>query len=96
LARSRKVIGYEAKPRYVVEDYRNPPKSQIIGYRRKKLPSGHILTLAILRRKGPRGGRTVVTSLWHPRTERDLPKGYKRLSSMAKQAVRRAARKRRG
>ena len=58
------------KPNYVVEDLRNPPKDQIAGYRRKKV-GGHVLTLAILRRAGPRGGRTIVTSVWHPKGEKE-------------------------
>jgi len=52
-----------------VEDYRNPPRDQVLRYRAKKTPSGHVLTFAVLKKKGPRGGRTVLTSLKHPKTE---------------------------
>lgn len=69
MARRRKVIGIENKPNYVVEDFKNPPEDEVIGYRRKRV-DGHLLTLAILKDKGPRGGRTVVTSVWHPKTEK--------------------------
>jgi hypothetical protein len=70
VARSRRAVSIKQKPNYVVEDLRNPPKSQVLGYRTKKLPGGHLVRVAILKRKGPRGGRTVATSIWHPKSER--------------------------
>jgi len=68
----RKVIKVEKKPtgRYVWEDYRNPPKRLVLGYRTVKTKGGHVVRVAILRKKGPRGGRTVATSVGHPITER--------------------------
>jgi len=67
----RKVLKVEKKPtgKYVWEDYKNPPKRDVIGYRTVK-QGNHVIRVAILRRKGPRGGRTVVTSVGHPLTER--------------------------
>lgn len=69
MASKRKATKIVQKPHYVVEDYRNPPKNQVLRYRRKKVGS-HILNIAVLKKEGPRGGRTVVTSVWHPKTER--------------------------
>lgn len=74
---SRKAIKTVTKPNYVVEDLKNPPKSQILGYRRVKTKSGHIINVAILKKKGPRGGRTVATSLWHPKKEWKAERGKK-------------------
>lgn len=74
----RKVIKTVTKPNYVVEDLKNPPKSQIQGYRRVKTKSGHIINVAILKKKGPRGGRTVATSIWHPKKEWKAKHGRKR------------------
>lgn len=85
---SKKVIGIETTKNYVVEDFKNPPKSQVIAYRTKKLPDGHLARIAILKKKGPRGGRTVITSLWHPKTERES-------SNKHVERVLRAARKKR-
>ncbi len=65
----RKVIKTERTPNFVVQDYKNPPKKQVLGYRTVKTKTGHLLRVAILRKKGPRGGRTQVTSLWHPKKE---------------------------
>lgn len=67
--KERKPIKIEHTENYVVEDYKNPPAKDVVAYRRKKV-DGHVLTLAILKKKGPRGGRTVVTSIWHPKTEK--------------------------
>lgn len=64
MARKYKV---ERTKNYVVHDYRNPPKKQVLGYRRIKTGDGRIITVAIMRKKGPRGGRTRVTSIWYPR-----------------------------
>lgn len=85
MARKRKAIKIEQKPNYVVEDFKNPPKKQVLGYRRVKTKSGHVITVAIMRKKGTRGGRTKVTSVWHPRTEK----------KSSNPAVTRALRKRR-
>lgn len=61
------------KPNYVVEDLRSPSKKLVLRYRRKvvvdKQGRRHILNVAILRKSGPRGGRTRVTSVWHPKGE---------------------------
>lgn len=65
----KKVIKTVTKPNYTVQDYKNPPKKDVEGYRRLKTKSGHILNIAILDKKGPRGGKTTVTSLWHPKRE---------------------------
>lgn len=67
MARKYKV---ERTKNYIIHDYRNPPKKQVLGYRRVKTESGHIITVAIMRKKGPRGGRTKVTSIWHPKDEK--------------------------
>ena len=64
----RKPIKFEKTKNFIVEDYKNPPEKDVIGYRRKKV-DGHVITIAILRKKGPRGGRTKITSLWHPKEE---------------------------
>lgn len=69
--KKRKPIGFEEKPNYIVEDYKNPPKKDVIKYRRKRV-GDHIITIAVLRKKGPRGGRTKITSLWHPKGEKGL------------------------
>lgn len=71
MTKKRKTIKIEHTKNYVVEDYKNPPKKDVVAYRRKKV-DGHVLTLAILKKKGPRGGRTVVTSIWHPKTEKKI------------------------
>lgn len=68
--KERKPIKIEHTKNYVVEDYKNPPAKDVVAYRRKKV-DGHVLTLAVLKKKGPRGGRTVVTSIWHPKTEKN-------------------------
>ncbi|MGB9886904.1 MAG: hypothetical protein ACPLRW_07905 [Moorellales bacterium] len=78
MARKRKIIKVEQKPNYVVEDYKNPPEKDIIGYRRVKTKSGHIINVAILKKKGPRGGRTVATSLWHPKSEKRTEKAARK------------------
>ena len=66
----RRARSVTSKPNYVVEDYQDPPESQVKGYRTVRLPGGHLARVAILKKPGPRGGRTRVTSLWHPKTER--------------------------
>jgi len=44
--------------------YKNPPSKKIAKWRRKKIGS-HIVNLAILK-----NGKSVSTSVWHPKTER--------------------------
>jgi hypothetical protein len=66
----RRPVKVVRKPNYVVEDYRNPPQRDVQGYRTVRLPDGHLARVAIMKRPGPRGGRTRITSLWHPRNER--------------------------
>lgn len=68
MAKKRRPIGVEQTKNYTIVDYKNPPKRLVAGYRRKRV-GNHLLTIAILKKKGPRGGRTVVTSVWHPKTE---------------------------
>ena len=53
----------------MVEDLPNPPESKVQGYRTVRR-GRHLIRVAILRGRGPRGGRTVATSIWHPRSER--------------------------
>jgi len=64
LMAKKKIIGVEQTKNYVVEDYKNPPKSQVAKWRRKEV-NGHLLTIAVLK-----NGETRVTSVWHPKTER--------------------------
>jgi len=71
--KKRKPLKVVVKENYIVEDYRSPPKDDIAGYRRKKV-GDHLLNITILRGKGPRGGRTAVTSVWHPKGEQDKGK----------------------
>lgn len=69
---ARKPTKIERTKNFIVEDYKNPPKRQALRYRSKKTEDGHVLTFAILRKKGPRGGRTVLTSLKHPKREKKV------------------------
>jgi len=71
----RKAVKVVQKPNYTVVDYRNPPRKQILRYRTVKTKTGHLVRGAVLRRKGPRGGRTVATSVWHPKSERKSRRG---------------------
>lgn len=73
---SPKVIKVVHKKNYIVQDYKNPPKKQIkrdpetgeLMYRRKKIIGKdgreHILTFAITKKEGKRGGHTKLTSKW--------------------------------
>jgi hypothetical protein len=63
-------MGLKRSKNFLVEDYRNPPKKEVLAYRSKKTKDGHVLTFAILKRKGSRGGETVLTSLKHPKGEK--------------------------
>jgi len=69
--RARKAIKIEKKPsgNYVWEDFKNPPKSKVVGYRTVK-QGDHVVRVAILKGRGPRGGRTVATSVGHPLSEK--------------------------
>ena len=62
----------EETPNYVVQKIRKDPPDAI-KYRRKvvydKHGYRHLLTIAVVSRKGKRGGRTVLTSIWHPKRE---------------------------
>lgn len=73
------------KPHYVVEDLPNPPESEVKAYRTVR-QGNHLVRVAVLKRKGPRGGRTVATSIWHPKSER------KSASPSVQRALRRARR----
>lgn len=75
LNENKKVIKREDKPNYTVEDYKNPPEKNIQKdkdnnpmYRRKvvhgKDGKKHILTVAVMDKTGPQGGKTQVTSKW--------------------------------
>lgn len=77
--KKRKPIKTETKGNYVIEDYKNPPKKEIKGYRTVK-KDGHLIKVAIMKNEGPRGGRTKVTSIWHPKNEfkQDKKKGKKK------------------
>lgn len=66
---ARKPTKIERTKNYVIVDFRNPPKKQVLGYRRVKLPNGALATVAIMRGKGPRGGRTQLTSIWYPKSK---------------------------
>jgi len=63
----------EETENYVIERFEPPEEKSAVKYRRKvvydKQGYRHLLTIAILPRKGERGGRTIVTSIWHPKEE---------------------------
>jgi hypothetical protein len=67
---ARKPVSLKRTKNFLVEDYRNPPKRQVLAYRSKKTKDDHVLTVAVLKKEGPRGGRTVLTSLKHPKGEK--------------------------
>ena len=73
--------------KYVWEDFKDPPKSQVLRYRTVK-QGGHVIRVAVLKKKGPRGGRTVAVSVGHPKTE-------KKASNPRVQAALKRARKKR-
>lgn len=68
-----KVIKKTSTKNYIVSDYKNPPEKDVKAYRRKVIYDKdglkHIITVAILKKKGPKGGRTRITSIWHPKKE---------------------------
>jgi hypothetical protein len=71
----RPVEKIEQTKNYVVEDYKNPPKKFISKYRRKTIidkdGTRHLLTIAFLNKLGRKvtGHKSIMTSLWHPKTE---------------------------
>ena len=67
----RKTISVETSKsgKYVWQDFKDPPKSQVLKYRTVK-QGDHVIRVAVLKKKGPRGGRTVAVSVGHPKTER--------------------------
>jgi hypothetical protein len=67
VAKKRRPIDIEETENYIVEDYRDPPKKQVLRYRSVKLEDGTILTFAVLRTKGPRGGRTKLVNVKYPK-----------------------------
>jgi len=70
----KKVIKVERTKNFIIEDYKDPPKKEIEGYRSKRLPNGTLVTVAILRKRGPRGGRTEVVNIKKPRGKRNAGK----------------------
>lgn len=64
----RKPIKTITKGNYVIEDYKNPPKKEVKAYRTVK-KEDHLIKVAILKKEGLRGGKTKVTSIWHPKAE---------------------------
>jgi len=67
VAKKRQPIRIEETKNYVIEDYKDPPKKQVLRYRSVKLEDGTILTFAVLRKKGPEGGRTKLVNIKHPK-----------------------------
>ncbi len=67
MATKRKPMKIEKSKNYIVEDYKDPPKKQVLRYRSKKLEDGTILTFAVMRGKGPEGGRTKLVNIKYPR-----------------------------
>ena len=65
--KKRRVVKREETKNFVVEDYRNPPKKDVKGYRSIKQPDGTLVTVAIMKKAGPRGGKTRVTSIKKPK-----------------------------
>ncbi len=70
MAKKRRPIKIEETENYIVEDYKDPPKKQVLRYRSKKLEDGIILTFAVMRGKGPEGGRTKLVNIKYPKRER--------------------------
>ncbi len=67
MATKRKPIKIEKTKNDIVEDYKDPPKKQVLRYRSKKLEDGTVLTVAVMRGKGPEGGRTELVNIKYPR-----------------------------
>ncbi len=70
----KKVIKVERTKNFIVKDYKDPPRKEVKGYRTKKLRDGTLVTVAILRKEGPRGGRTEVVNIKKPRRKSDAGK----------------------
>ena len=76
--KKQKVIKTVTTKNFKVKDYKNPPTKSIKKdpktgkpmYRSKKLPGGDVLRFAIKKKKGPKGGRTQVTSHWKKKGKR--------------------------
>ena len=76
----RKVIKTETTPHYKCAHYKKPPKKEIKKeegkpkYRTKEIIDDegerHLIKVAIMKKKGKRGGRTKMTTLMHPKGER--------------------------
>ena len=64
---SQKILNVVEKPNFNVSDYKQPPKKEIITYRSKKLSDGKMLKFAIMKKNGPDGGKTKLTSIWRPK-----------------------------
>ena len=77
----------ETTKNYVVEDYRNPPKELVSKYRRKEIidkeGERHLATFAILNKLGKKakGVKTIMTSMWHPKSEPKAQMLEKKISS---------------
>lgn len=56
-------MAWVEKRNYIVEDLRDPPRSQVLRYRRKR-QGDHLINIAVLR-----SGKSVATSIWHPKDE---------------------------
>lgn len=63
----RKPMKIEKTKNDIVENYKDPPKKQVLRYRSKKLEDGTILTFAVMRGKSPEGGRTELVNIKYPR-----------------------------
>ena len=56
---------YVLRNHVVIKLRKAPPKSQVIGWRRKQVKDGVHVNIAIVKREGPHGGHTVAPSLWY-------------------------------
>lgn len=74
VASSRRKSKWVEKPhgKYLWEDLRDPPKAQVKGYRTIR-QGDHVVRVALLR-----SGKTVATSIGHPKSERKRGKRKKR------------------
>lgn len=64
----RKIIKKEETENFKIDDYKNPPKNKIVGYRtkevRKKSTGEKRLVKLALVKDPNKGVKTVATSLW--------------------------------
>jgi hypothetical protein len=67
VAKKRRPLKIEETENFIVEDYKDPPKKQVLRYRSEKLEDGTVLTFAVLRGRGPRGGRTKLVNIKYPK-----------------------------